>query len=100
MTLKPEFEMTRSRRRLTGWVALLALAATAASADAATLRRRHHPHHPVVASREPSFPNYIDQGVDRQPGRDNEYFSDTKSPTFLHNEGSYLVGPGYFQRWW
>lgn len=100
-TSKLEFDMSRSRRRLIGCIAFLGFAAFAANAEAVVKHRRtvHH-HGVVVASREPSFPTYIDQGSDRSPGRDNEYFSDTKAPTFLHNEGSYLVGPGYFQRWW
>ena len=94
--------MMRSHRRLIGFVALLGFAAGAASADAATIKR-HHPqrHHGYVASsREPSFPVYIDQGADRNPGGDNLYFTDTKAPFRLNEQNSYIIGPAYFQRWW
>jgi hypothetical protein len=102
--LVPEFAMMRSHRRLIGFVALLGLAASAASAEAATLKRHHplHRHSAVVATRdrEPRFPMYIDQGVDRNPGGDNLYFTDTKDPFRLNERNSYIIGPAYFQRWW
>jgi hypothetical protein len=100
----PEFAMMRSHRRLIGFVAILGLAASAASAEAATLKRHHpvHRHAPQVAARErePSFPTYIDQGSDRNPGGDNLYFTDTKDPFRLNEKNSYIIGPAYFQRWW
>jgi len=51
-------------------------------------------HHSVkhVVVRNSTFPVYVDRGVDRNPGGDNLYFSDTKRP-------SYIVGPAWFQRW-
>ena len=93
--------MTRSRRRLTGFLAFLGLAAFAANAEA--IVRHHHPlHHrgAAVASRSVSFPAYVDTGSDRNPGGDNLYFSDTKSPNYLNREGTYIIGPAWFQRWW
>ena len=85
--------MTRSRRRVTGLIALLGLAAFAANAHAVVKHR--HPAHgrsAPAASRAPNFPAYVDRGSDRNPGGDNLYFSDTKTP-------NYIVGPAWFQRW-
>jgi len=94
--------MVRSHRRLIGFVALLGFTASAASAGAATIKRHHpqHRHSVVAASREPRFPVYIDEGSDRNPGGDNLYFTDTKSPFRLNEHNSYIIGPAYFQRWW
>lgn len=82
--------MTPSRRGLALSVALLGFAAFASDSQAKV--RRHHVapvrHH--EASRD--FPVYVGNGVDRNPGGDNLYFSDTKRP-------SYIVGPAWFQRW-
>jgi hypothetical protein len=84
--------MTRSRQGLALLVALLGFAAFASDSQARV--RRHHVaperHHGVTASR--NFPVYVGAGVDRNPGGDNLYFSDTKRP-------SYIVGPAWFQRW-
>ena len=59
------------------------------SADA-RVKRHRAPH--ATAERAPNFPLYVSRGVDRNPGGDNLYFSDTKRP-------SYIVGPAWFQRW-
>jgi hypothetical protein len=84
--------MTRLRRGLALSVALLGLAAFASAAEAKV--KRGHPtplrHHEVAAARD--FPVYVGTGVDRNPGGDNLYFSDTKRP-------NYIVGPAWFQRW-
>jgi hypothetical protein len=91
----------RSHRRLIGFVAVLAVAASAASAQTAPVKRHHPMHrHVAAATRSLSFPMYIGNGVDRNPGGDNEYFSDTKSPFRLTDQNSYIIGPAYFQRWW
>jgi hypothetical protein len=99
-----EFAMMRSRRRLIGFLAILGLAASVASGEAATLKRHHpvHRHASVVAERNrvPTFPMYIDQGSDLNPGGDNLYFTDTKDPFRLNAKNSYIIGPAYFQRWW
>ena len=89
--------MSRSRRVVPGFIALLGLAAFAAAPAVAKVKPHHHPAH-VVAHRPPvarttDFPVYVDQGSDHNPGGDNLYFTDTKNP-------NYLVGPGWFQRWW
>lgn len=94
----------RSHRRLIGFVAVLAVAASAAGAQTAPVKR-HYPVHPVhrhvaAATRSLAFPMYIGNGVDRNPGGDNEYFTDTKSPFRLTDQNSYIIGPAYFQRWW
>ena len=93
----------RSHRRLIGFVALLGFAASAASAQPLPVKR-HRPvihRHVVVATTRPlSFPQYIGTGVDRNPGGDNEYFSDTKDPFRLTEKNQYIIGPAYFQRWW
>ncbi len=82
--------MTRLRRRVSVLVALLGLAALA-SAPAEAKRRHKHPAHAPQVARS-NVPNYVSKGVDRDPGGDNRYFSDTKDP-------DYLIGPGIFQRW-
>jgi hypothetical protein len=83
--------MTRSRRALALSVALLGFAAFASDSQAKA--KRHHAapqrHHENVSR---DFPVYRGTGVDRNPGGDNLYFSDTKQP-------SYIVGPAWFQRW-
>jgi len=75
------------------FVALLGFAAFAS--DSQALVKRHHVaplrHHGVTASGR-DFPVYVGTGIDRNPGGDNLYFSDTKRP-------SYIVGPAWFQRW-
>jgi hypothetical protein len=86
--------MTRLRRGIPAFVALLGLAAFAAApADAATSKKYHPKPKHSARSTPPNFPVYESKGVDRNPGGDNLYFSDTRRP-------HYLVGPGYFQRWW
>jgi hypothetical protein len=84
--------MTRSSRALPAIIALLGLAAFAGSPAEAKVKRHHVVRAPGVVHREPTFPNYVSNGVDRNPGGDNLYFSDTKSP-------HYIVGPAWFQRW-
>ena len=85
--------MSRSRRVLPGIIALLGLFALAAGPVDAKVKHRHPPIHGYQAAHPaPAFPVYIDRGSDHNPGGDNLYFSDTKSP-------NYIVGPGYFQRW-
>jgi len=49
-------------------------------------------HREVAAATARDFPVYVGNGVDRNPGGDNLYFSDTKRP-------NYIVGPAWFQRW-
>jgi hypothetical protein len=95
--------MMRSSRLLTGFVAIIGLAASAGAAGAAPIKH----HHPLqrhsgyaIDSRPLAFPRYIDTGSDRNPGGDNLYFTDTKSPFRLNEPGSYIIGPAYFQRWW
>jgi len=83
--------MTRSRRGLALTVALLGFAAFASDSQAKL--KRHHlapVQHHVASGRD--FPVYVGTGIDRNPGGDNLYFSDTKRP-------SYIVGPAWFQRW-
>ncbi len=86
--------MTQLRRGLALTVALLGFAAFASDADAKV--KRHHVapqrYHGEAAARGRDFPVYEGNGVDRNPGGDNLYFSDTKRP-------SYIVGPAWFQRW-
>ena len=86
--------MTRLRRGLALSVALVGLAAFASAAEAKV--KRHHPaplrHREVAAAAARDFPVYVGNGVDRNPGGDNLYFSDTKRP-------NYIVGPAWFQRW-
>jgi hypothetical protein len=94
--------MMRSSRCLTGFVAIVGFAAFAGAAAAAPIKH----HHPVqhrgysIDTRPVAFPNYIDTGSDRNPGGDNLYFTDTKSPLRLNEPGPYIIGPAYFQRWW
>jgi hypothetical protein len=95
--------MMRSSRYLAGFVAIVGLAAIASAAGAATTIKHHHPLHRhgySIDSRPAAFPNYIDTGSDRNPGGDNLYFTDTKSPLRLNEPGPYIIGPAYFQRWW
>jgi hypothetical protein len=88
--------MTRLRRRVSVLVALLGLAALASAPAEAKQRHKHTAHAPQAAHAprvaRSNVPNYVSKGVDRNPGGDNRYFSDTKDP-------DYLVGPGIFQRW-
>ena len=84
--------MTRSRPGLCAFVAILGLAAFAAAPADAKVKPRHMMRTRPAASRPVNFPNYVDRGVDRNPGGDNLYFSDTKVP-------HYIVGPAWFQRW-
>ena len=78
--------MIRSASRAAAVIGLVALVIAPAQAK---IKRHHpHPHAPVAAN----FPIYVDHGVDRNPGGDNSYFTDTKQP-------SYVVGPAWFQRW-
>ena len=101
--------MTRLPRGVPALVALLGFAAFAAGpANAKVMRQkvvtRHHAtrhgvtlkrHAPVSAY---NFPKYIDRGTDYNPGGDNQYFSNTRSPSVFN--GPTLTGPAYFQRWW
>jgi hypothetical protein len=84
--------MTRTRRGLALIVALLGFAAFASDCKA----RRHHVtplrRHEATTATSRDFPVYVGTGIDRNPGGDNLYFSDTKRP-------SYIVGPAWFQRW-
>lgn len=88
--------MTRSSRGIPAILALLGLAAFAAAPAEAKVKRHHMT--PRVAQARPrlqrpsEFPVYVGTGVDRNPGGDNLYFSDTKEP-------HYIVGPAWFQRW-
>ncbi len=86
--------MSRPPRVVPGIIALLGLATLAATPASAKVKHRHvgirHLHEAVRPM--PAFPVYVDHGSDYNPGGDNLYFSDTKSP-------NYIVGPGYFQRW-
>jgi len=95
--------MMRSSQIVIGFVAIVGLAVFAGSAAAAPIKH-HHPLHRhggySIDSRPVSFPNYIDTGSDRNPGGDNLYFTDTKSPLRLNEPGPYIIGPAYFQRWW
>ena len=88
--------MLRSCGIVPGFIALLGLAPLAAAPADAKVKPHRHPVR-VLAHRAPArtrdFPIYVDQGSDHNPGGDNLYFTDTKEP-------SYLVGPGWFQRWW
>lgn len=90
--------MTRMPRGVAALVALLGLAAFAAGpADA---KSKRHPVTPKrhVATSPYNFPNYVSRGVDRNPGGDNLYYSDTKEQPIFN--GPRLIGPAYFQRWW
>jgi len=93
--------MMRSSRGLTGFVAIVGLAAFTSAAAAAPIKH-HRPVHRgyAVDNRPVAFPRYIDAGSDRNPGGDNLYFTDTKSPFRLNEPGPYIIGPAYFQRWW
>ena len=86
--------MTRLRRGLALSIARVGLAAVASAGEAKV--KRHHPapqrHREVAAANGRDFPVYVGTGVDRNPGGDNLYFSDTKRP-------NYIVGPAWFQRW-
>jgi hypothetical protein len=86
--------MSPLRRGLALSVALLGFAALASGAEAKV--KRHHlapqRHYGASAATSRDFPVYVGTGVDRNPGGDNLYFSDTKRP-------SYIVGPAWFQRW-
>ena len=74
-------------------VVVLALSSLSVLADPAAAKiKRHVTHSAPVHARAQNFPVYVDRGVDRNPGGDNLYFSDTKRP-------SYIVGPAWFQRW-
>jgi peptidoglycan/LPS O-acetylase OafA/YrhL len=86
-----EFFMTRLRRGVPALFAILGLAAFAAAPAVAKTKHHHVVHSHAVAPQQPNFPVYESQGVDRNPGGDNLYFTDTKQP-------DYLVGPGWFQR--
>jgi hypothetical protein len=95
--------MMRTSRCLTGFVAIVGFAAFAGGAAAAPIKHHHHPvqHRGYsIDTRPAAFPNYIDTGSDRNPGGDNLYFTDTKSPLRLNEPGPYIIGPAYFQRWW
>jgi hypothetical protein len=85
-----ESYMTRSHRLIPGFVAVIGLVAFAAAPAQAKVKHRHAPQ--AHAARPANFPVYVDRGSDRNPGGDNLYFSDTKSP-------HYIVGPAWFQRW-
>jgi hypothetical protein len=109
-----EFSMTRLPRGVPAvfaraivtpaLVAVMGMAAVAVAGPADAKVMRHHPaHHGVTPKRHAptsayNFPAYIDRGSDRNPGGDNQYFSDTASPTYFN--GPNLIGPAYFQRWW
>ncbi len=82
--------MTRLRRGVCAFVAILGFAAFAAPAAAEV--KRHHLRHAYHAPRAAQFPVYVDHGSDRNPGGDNLYFTDTRTP-------DYIVGPAWFQRW-
>ena len=88
--------MTRSSRGIPAIIAVLGLAAFAAAPAQAKVKRHHGQEHYArahpSAQRPANFPVYVDHGSDRNPGGDNLYFSDTKSP-------NYIVGPAWFQRW-
>jgi hypothetical protein len=107
--------MTRLPRGVAALVALLGLAAFAAGPAQAKTKRSHATSsahgtsahatsrgHAApkrhVATSPYKFPNYISSGVDRNPGGDNLYFSDTKDQPIFN--GPRLIGPAYFQRWW
>jgi hypothetical protein len=86
--------MTRLRQGVPCLFALIGLAAFAAAPAAAKVKRHHvvHPMHVRAVPRTEAFPVYVDQGSDRNPGGDDLYFNDTKTP-------HYIVGPAWFQRW-
>jgi hypothetical protein len=106
--------MTRLPRGVAALVAILGVAAFAAGpADAKSKRHYVTPKRQVATPKRPvatpkrlaatptspyKFPNYISSGVDRNPGGDNLYFSDTKEQPIFN--GPRLIGPAYFQRWW
>ncbi|HXT06912.1 MAG TPA: hypothetical protein VN715_08255 [Roseiarcus sp.] len=90
--------MTRLPRGVPAIVALAGLAAFAVGPADAKVKRHHAtPKHHVVRSPY-NFPNYVSRGVDRNPGGDNLYYTDTKAPAYFF--GPTLLGPAYFQRWW
>jgi hypothetical protein len=90
--------MTRLRRGLPVAFAVLGVAAFAAAPAGATTKRHAAHGHAGYAHARPAprhvtnFPVYVDRGTDYNPGSDNLYFSDTKTP-------HYIVGPAWFQRW-
>jgi hypothetical protein len=91
--------MTRLPRGVPALVAVLSLTAFAAGPAEAKVKRHHMASKRHVATSAYNFPNYVDRGSDRNPGGDNLYFTDTKSPGDFVT-GPTLIGPGWFQRWW
>ena len=76
-------------------VAAMVLAVAAIAATGADAKSRHkHPHaaEAPVAHRGIDFPTYVDHGSDRNPGMENLYFTDTRTP-------SYELGPTIFQKY-
>ena len=100
--------MTRLPRGVPALFALLGFAAFAAGPVDAKVTRPHLTRHRVTPYRVTpkhhapvsayNFPRYIDRGTDYNPGGDNQYFSNTRSPSVFN--GPTLTGPAYFQRWW
>ena len=90
--------MTRLPRSVLALVASLGLAAFALGPAEAKVKRQHVTPKRHVATSPYKFPNYVSPGVDRNPGGDNLYFSDTKEQPIFN--GPRLIGPAYFQRWW
>jgi hypothetical protein len=92
--------MTRLRRGVPVLFTLLGLAVFAAApADAAKVKSHYSTTTPKrhAAAPEPRAPAYVSRGVDRNPGGDNLYFTDTRAPSTFN--GPDLLGPAWFQRW-
>ena len=88
--------MKRLRAGSPGAACLLAVAVFAfsgADADAKPKAKRHHgqANYEPVARRSVEFPTYVDRGSDRNPGGDNLYYTDTRTP-------HYELGPTIFQK--